>query len=55
MVDLAGKKGIYQITTQNDGAKVRFILVPGSARNVHVIVFKELLEQYGYKFRPLGE
>jgi hypothetical protein len=55
VVDLAGRKGTYQITTQKDGRKVRFIVVPGSAHNVEVIAFKELLEQHGYKFRPSGE
>jgi hypothetical protein len=54
VVDLAGKKGTYQITSQN-GRKIRFILVPGSPRNVEVIAFKELLEQRGYKFRSSDE
>ncbi len=55
VVDLAGKKGTYQITTKGDGSKARFILVPGSPRNAEVILFKELLEQHGHKFRPVGE
>lgn len=55
VVDLAGRKGTYQITTQKDNRRVRFIVVPGSARNVEVIAFKELLEQHGYKFKPVGE
>jgi hypothetical protein len=55
VVDLAGKKGTYQITAQEGGRKARFILVPGSARNVEVIAFKELLEQQGHHFRPVGE
>lgn len=55
MADLAGRKGTYQITTQNDNRKTRFIVVPGSARNVEVIPFKELLEQHGHKFIPVGE
>jgi hypothetical protein len=55
VIDLAGKKGTYQITTGTDGKKARFIVVPGSARNVEVIAFKELLEQHGYKFKPVGE
>ena len=55
VTDLAGRKGTYEITTQADGKKVRFIVVPGSGRNVEVIAFKELLEQHGYKFRPVGE
>lgn len=54
-VDLAGRKGTYQITTKEGGRRARFILVPGSARNVEVIAFKELLEQQGHKFRPVGE
>ena len=55
VVDLAGKRGTYQITTQPDGKKTRYIVVQGSPRNVEVIVFKELLEQQGHKFRPVGE
>ena len=55
VIDLAGRKGTYEITTQADGKKVRFIVVPASGRNVEVIAFKELLEQHGYKFRPAGE
>jgi hypothetical protein len=55
VVDLAGRNGTYQITTNRDNKKTRFILVPGSAHNVEVIVFKELLEQHGYKFRAVGE
>lgn len=55
VIDLAGKRGTYQITTQPDGRKVRYIVVTGSPRNVEVIAFKELLEQQGHKFRPVGE
>ena len=55
VVDLAGRKGSYAITSGQDGKKVRFIVVPGSARNVEVVVFKEVLEQRGIKFRPVGE
>jgi hypothetical protein len=55
VVDLAGKTGTYQITAQTNNRKLRFIVVPGSARNVEVIAFKELLEQHGYKFKPVGE
>jgi hypothetical protein len=55
VVDLAGRKGTYQITTQNNNRKTRFIVVPGSARNVEVIAFKELLELHGHKFKPVGE
>jgi len=55
VVDLAGKKGSYAITSGQDGKKLRFIVVPGSARNVEVVVFKEILEQRGIKFRPVGE
>jgi hypothetical protein len=55
VVDLAGRKGTYQITSHElDNRKVRFIVVPGSARNVEVIAFKELLEQRGHKFKPVG-
>jgi hypothetical protein len=55
VVDLAGRKGTYQITQQKDNRKARFIVVPGSARNVEVIALKELLDQNGHKFRPVGE
>jgi hypothetical protein len=55
VVDLAGKKGTYQITAGKNGEKARFIIIPGSPRNVEVVVFKELLEQRGYLFRPIGE
>jgi hypothetical protein len=55
VVDLAGRKGTYQITAQDGNKKARFIVVPGSPRNVEVIAFKELLEQHGYKFKPVGE
>jgi hypothetical protein len=55
VVDLAGRQGTYQITTGQDNKKTRYILVPGSGRNVEVIVFRELLEHHGYKFRPVGE
>lgn len=55
VVDLAGKKDTYTITPGRDGRKLRFIVVPGSARNVEIIVFKEMLEQHGYNFRPVGE
>jgi hypothetical protein len=55
IMDLAGTKATYNISTDGKGAKRRFILVPGSAHNVEVIVFRELLEQRGHKFRPIGE
>ncbi len=53
--DLAGIKATYKISPDEKGRKKRFILVPGSAHNVEVIVFRELLEQQGYKFRPVGD
>jgi hypothetical protein len=55
VVDLAGRQGTYEITSQQDNKKARYIVVPGSARNVEVIVFKELLDQHGYKLKPVGE
>jgi hypothetical protein len=55
VVDIAGKKGTYQITPQADGSKARFIVIPGSRDNVEVIVFSELLEQRSYKFHAIGE
>lgn len=55
VLDLAGIKGTYTISTDASGTKKRFILVPGSARNVEVIVFRDLLEQHGHKFKPVGE
>lgn len=55
VVDLAGNRGTYQITQKPDNTKVRFIAVTGSRGNVEVIAFKELLEQRGYVFRPVGE
>jgi hypothetical protein len=54
VADLAGAKGTFKVTAKPDGKKDRFIMVPGSARNVEVIVYSELLEQNGYKFRPTG-
>jgi len=53
--DLGGNKGTYRITTKGDGTKARFIVVANSPRNVEVVVFKELLEGRGHKFRPVGE
>jgi Amidase len=55
MTDLSGMKATYSITSDEKGTKKRFILVQGSPHNVEVIVFRELLEQHGYKFRPIGE
>jgi hypothetical protein len=55
VVDLAGRKGTYEVTPKADGRKVRFIVVSGSGRNVEIIAFRELLEQHGYKFRAVGE
>jgi len=55
VVDLAGKKGTYQVSTNELGQKKRFIVVPGSPRNVEVLIFKEMLEQHKITFRPVGE
>jgi hypothetical protein len=52
---LGSIKGTYSISSDEKGRKKRFILVQGSANNVEVIVFPELLEQHGYKFKPVGE
>jgi hypothetical protein len=52
VTDLAGAKGTFKVTPKPDGKKDRFIMVAGSARNVELIVYSELLEQNGYKFRP---
>jgi hypothetical protein len=51
---LAGKSGEYRISAK-DGTKSRFIVRADNLRNIEVIVLKELLEQRGYKFRPVGE
>ena len=53
--DLAGKKGTYHISNREDGSRVRYIVIPDSPRNVEVILLRELLEQHGFKFRPVGE
>ena len=55
VVDLAGRKGTYKITSAPDGVKNRFIMVLGSSRNVEVLVLKEILEAAGVKFRPPGD
>jgi hypothetical protein len=55
VVDLAGNKGVYQVTAEEGGLKRRFIDVRNSARKVEVIVFRELLEAKGVKFQPRGE
>jgi hypothetical protein len=55
VVDLRGQKGTYKITADPAGQKKRFIVIPNSPRNVEVIVFREAMEQRGYKFQPLGE
>jgi hypothetical protein len=55
VMDLAGVRGTYNISPTPEGTKKRFIMVPGSARNVEVIVFRELLEQQGHKFRAVGD
>jgi hypothetical protein len=52
--DLAGKAGTYKVTTSGDQRK-RFIVRADNARNVEVIAFRELLEQHGHRFRPVGE
>lgn len=56
VIDLAGRKGTYTITTDaSTGKKSRFIVVASSPRNVEVISFKELLESRGITFKPVGE
>ena len=55
VTDLAGKKGTYHITTRENGSKARYIVIPDSPRNIEVILFRELLEQKGFIFRPVGE
>ncbi len=52
VVDLAGKKGTYSITTESDGRKRRFIVLPHSPRNVEVFVFREVLDGRGYRPSP---
>jgi hypothetical protein len=54
VTDLGGKTGKYHITGQGDGRK-RFIVRADNPRNVEVIALKELLEQRGHRFRPIGE
>lgn len=54
VTDLSGKTGTYRITTTG-GKKNRFIVRSDNARNVEVIVLKELLEQRRYIFCPVGE
>jgi hypothetical protein len=54
--DLAGVTGTYKITADDaTGKKTRFIMVPGSLRNVEVICFEELLASKGHVFKPVGE
>ena len=55
VVDLAGRKGSYKITPGQDGRKDRFIMIPGSSRNVEVLVFREIVDTAGVKFRPPGD
>jgi hypothetical protein len=55
VTDLAGLTGTYRITSAAQGGKTRLIMVDGSPRNVEVIIFKDLLEQRGYTFKPVGE
>lgn len=56
VTDLSGKKGIYRISANPaDGKHSRFIVRHDSGRNVEVILFKELLESRGFKFKPSGE
>jgi hypothetical protein len=55
VIDLAGKKGTYHITTRENGSKARYIVIPDSPRNVEVILVRELVEQRGIRFHPLGE
>lgn len=54
VTDLAGKSGEYRISAK-DGTKSQFIVRADNLRNIEIIVLKELLEQRGYKFRPVGE
>jgi hypothetical protein len=55
VTDLAGKKGEYKITSGQNGIKNRFIMIPGSSRNVEVIILREVLDSHKIKFRPAGE
>ena len=54
-IDLGGTKGTYKITSDANGKKSRFIVIPNNQRNVEVIVFKDLLESKGFTFKPIGE
>lgn len=55
VVDLSGNRGTYKITAKLDGTKARFVVVPNSGRNVEVIVFRDLMRERGYEFKPPGE
>ncbi|MHC2385686.1 hypothetical protein ACVMFA_002182 [Bradyrhizobium liaoningense] len=55
VTDLAGRKGQFKISTDQAGKKSRFIMVPGSGRNVEVLILREVLESRGVKFRPPGD
>ena len=55
VIDLRGQKGTYKVSVDGNGKKARFIVIPNSARNVEVLVFRELLEKRGYKFQNIGE
>ena len=53
--NITGTRGTYSVTSDAKGIKKRFIMVTGSSYNVEVIVLRELLEQHGHKFKPVGE
>lgn len=55
VVDLGGQRGTYQISGDTKGRKTRFVVIPSSARNIQVIVVRDLLEDRGYKFQNIGE
>lgn len=55
VTDLAGTKGTYTISKNPVKGVNRFIVIPSKPRNVEVIVFKELLEEKGHVFKPIGE
>ncbi|MFO0906458.1 MAG: ATP-binding protein [Pirellulales bacterium] len=55
VVDLGGRKGTYTISTNAQGTKSRYIVIPNARQNVEVILFKELLESKGFAFKPIGE
>ena len=55
VTDLRGQKGTYRISTDAKGKKVRFVVIPNSARSVEVVVVSKLLPDRGYRFQSIGE